>query len=101
MGQLRQRHVLQCAEFRQQVVELVDKADQAPPRRRARPVRGGAHLPPGDRDRARIRRVQQPRDMQKRRLPRARRRHEAHDLARHDLGEAPRSTGTALGLPAL
>ena len=66
-----QRHVLECGELRQQVVELVDKADGVAPKPGARAGRRGLRCParaaalsPRGRD------VEQPGDVQERRLAR-------------------------------
>ena len=73
---LRQRDVLERRELRQQVVELVDEADGVAPQPRARRVveRGAAR--PSSRTVPRVGGVEQPRDMQERRLARPRRRHQ-------------------------
>ncbi len=85
VGQLRQHDVLQRRKLGQQVVELVDEAHFGAPRLGPGAVRQAASSRvPRRRTRPGIRRVEQPRDVQQRRLTRPRRRHQRHHLARRD-----------------
>ena len=78
---LRQHHVLQRGEFRQQMMELVNKADGVAPDRGARGIRQRAGVAAGNQDRPAIRPVEQPGDVQQRRFAGTRRRDQRNDLA--------------------
>ena len=64
--QLRQDDIFQCGEFRQQVVELIDKPHIAPPHASAFAIGLPCHVGAADFNRPRVGRVQQTRDMQQR-----------------------------------
>ena len=82
--ELRHHHVLEGGEFRQQMVELVDEADADAADAGARLVVELRAVLPGDQHLARGRRLEQARDVQERRLARARLADQRHDLARVD-----------------
>ncbi len=81
LGHLRQRHVLGGGEFRQQVVELVDEADLRAARGGALALAAAVHRHPAQPDLALIGAVEQARDVQQRRFPGPRGRHQRHHLA--------------------
>ena len=67
---------------RQEMVELVDEADLAPPRLGALAVRGVCEIDPAEPHGAAVGGIEKDRDMQKRRLAGSRGGHERHLLAR-------------------
>ena len=81
IGQLRQDQVFAGGEFRQQMVELINKADVAPPCLGPLGIPQTAHITPSQPDGSAIRHIQQSRDMQQGRLARPRRGHQRHNLA--------------------
>ena len=83
-----QRDILERRELRQQVMELVDEADRVAPQPGARRV-GARHRRPEQPHAPGVRGVEQPGDVQQRRLPRPRRRHQPDHLAHREAQARP------------
>ena len=100
VGPLRNDHVFQRRKLGQQMVELVDETDLLPPCLGPGTVPKAGHVPPFQHHPPGIGGVQQPRDVQQRRFPRARRCHQRHDLALGHRQRCPAQHHDFPGFPA-
>src|SRR5688500_14117299 len=80
--ELRDHDVLQRIEFRQEMMELIDEADADAPNPGPRTIIQIRAILAGDANLARRRFLEEPGNVQERRLPRSRGPHKGHDLAR-------------------